>query len=103
MKVYQLMMGHRTYDGYFTTPGRIYTSKEEAEKALAFSKSIPENPYRDYDIEEFIEEIDVEDKFVPWISEEKIKEMQREVDEFLGYYEDEDYNYCLDDNEDIPF
>lgn len=86
MKVYQLVFGHTSYDeGYVTTPGRIYAHKEDAEAAKAWLDSIPDDPYDLHPTEVKIQEVDIEDTFVPWISEEKIEAKRKEVEEFWEY------------------
>lgn len=97
MKAYQLVFGHSSYEeGYFTTPGRIYVHKEDAEAAKAWRESIPFDPYDLHPTEVKIQEVEIEDTFVPWISEEKIESMRKEVEEFWAheqgkYAQDEDW------------
>lgn len=83
MKAYQIIFERYDHDaGSFDTPGRIYSSKEEAEKAKKWLKSIPDDPMDFYPAEVDIKEVEIEEKFTPWISEEKIAAMQAEVDEY---------------------
>ena len=94
MKVYQLVLVHTSWDeGAYTTPGRIYVHKEDAEAAKAWLDSIPDDPYDPYPTEVEIEEVAIEDTFVPWISEELIEAKRKEVEEFLEYMhaQDEDW------------
>lgn len=93
MKVYQLLFGHNSYDeGYVTTPGRTYSNREAAEAAKKWLDSIPDDPYEPYPTEVHIKEVEIEDTFVPWISEERIEAKRKEVEEFFEYYApDEDW------------
>lgn len=86
MKVYQLMFGHMSYEeGYYLTPGKIYVHKEDAEAAKAWLATIPDDPYALQPTEVIIQEVEIEDTFVPWISEEKIEAKRKEVEEFWEY------------------
>lgn len=86
MKAYQLVFGHTSYEeGYYTTPGRIYVHKEDAEAAKAWLATIPDDPYDLHPTEVKIQEVEIEDTFVPWISEEKIEAKRKEVEEFWEY------------------
>lgn len=96
MKVYQLVFGHHSYEeGYFTTPGKIYVHKEDAEAAKAWLDSIPDDPYDLNPTEVIIQEVEIEDTFVPWISVEKIEAKRGEIEEFWemesAKYADEDW------------
>lgn len=83
MKVYQIIFSQYDPDvGGFDTPGRIYSSKEEAEKAKKWLNSIPDDPIDFYPAKVGIKEIEVEEMFTPWISEESIAAKQREIDEY---------------------
>ena len=86
MKVYQLVFGHTSYEeGYYLTPGKIYVHKEDAEAAKAWLATIPDDPYDLQPTEVIIQEVEIEDTFVPWISEEKIEAKRKEVEEFWEY------------------
>ena len=102
MKVYQLTFGVHTADGYYPCGSRVYASREEAEKALQFSKSIPEDPCSCEDSDAFITELDVIEKFEPWISEEKLKEMQEEVNDYWRYWENREREMWEDYEDEIP-
>lgn len=92
MKIYQLF--YTQIPEFRTLPGNIYSTREEAEKALAFAKSIPEDPCSDILVDISINEVEVHDKFEPWISVEKLKAMQDEYDSV--YDEPDDYDCCPD-------
>ena len=82
MKVYQLIFGHYSYDeGYVTSPGKVYINREDAEAAIAWLATIPSDPYAPYETKVTINEIEIENKFVPWISVEEIEDMGREIEE----------------------
>ena len=87
MIAYQLIYAHKNSRDYFETPGRIYSSREEAEKAKAFAESVPDDPYYEYTVHVSVNEIEILDKFEPWISEEKLARMRQEFYELYG----EDY------------
>ena len=83
MKIYRLIYG-TTAEGYFG--GRAYSSRKEAEKAFEFSKSIPDSWDNVEGIREaYIEEIEVLDKFDPWLTPEQLSELKRKAD--LSYEE----------------
>ena len=89
MKAYQLVFVHHSYEeGSFATPGKIYVHKEDAEAAKAWMDSIPDDPYDLHPTEVKIQEVEIEDTFVPWISEEKIEAKRREVEEFWAHEQD---------------
>lgn len=95
MKIYQLC--YTESSEFRTITGRTYSTKEEAEKALAFAKSIPEDPCSLEDVCISINEVEVLDKFEPWISVEKLKAMQDEYDSVYDEPDDYgDYDYCPD-------
>ena len=87
MIAYQLIYAHKNSRDYFETPGRIYSSREEAEKAKAFAESVPDDPCSEYTVHVSVNEIEILDKFEPWISEEKLARMRQEFYELYG----EDY------------
>lgn len=88
MVAYQLQYAHENSREYFVTSGRIYASREEAEKALAFSKSVPQDPYSEYMVRISIEVVEILDKFEPWISEEQLARMRKEAEEMYGDYDE---------------
>lgn len=84
MIAYQLTYAHKNSRDYFVTPGRIYSSREEAKKAKAFAESVPDDPCSEYTIQVSIDEVEILDKFEPWISEEKLARMRQEFYELYG-------------------
>lgn len=85
MKAYQIVYQYNDYHlGCFTTPGRIYLNKEDAEKAKEWIKTVPQDPYGP-DRTIGIEEVEIEEKFTPWISDEAIAAMQKEQDDYEEY------------------
>lgn len=85
MTIYQLFAGYNSPDeGLVEWPVKAYTTREEAEKALEFQNSLPEGPYDVWKSSARIKEIEVLDKFEPWITKEELEE---ENDGYCDYME----------------
>lgn len=79
MKAYRLVISHNNYDdGQVMDKCVDYTTMEEAQRALDWWKSIPEHPYEYYSHFARIVEVEVHEKFVPWIPQEIIDELAME-------------------------
>ena len=83
MTVYQLVINHYDNDlGGFCTPGRIYLHKEDAEAAKEWYNSLPEDPYDFNPGKASVDEVEIQDTFVPWISAAQVAAKQEEIDNF---------------------
>lgn len=77
MKAYRLIISHYNYDdGQVMDKCVDYTTIEEAQKALDWWESIPEFRYKNYSQYAGIVEVEVHEKFVPWIPQEIIDELK---------------------------
>lgn len=84
MTIYQLQYWRHTLydDGLTITSGNCYTTKEEAEKAKEFAESIPADPYDLDDVKVKIAEVQVDEKFYPWIPADVLERRRAEIEEF---------------------
>ena len=83
MKAYRLVISHNNYDdGQVMDTCVDYTTMEEAQKALDWWKSLPESPYEYCQHYAKIVEVEVHEKFVPWISPEIIDRERAEINEY---------------------
>lgn len=99
MKVYQLVSGHHNYDeGWVERVLVTYTTKEEAEKAKSWLNTVPDDPYYPQ-CELSVKEIEIEEVFTPWISDEEIAAMQKGQDDY-GEYMEQMYgtDWCVPDD-----
>lgn len=109
MTFFQLQIGHKDYDfGYIVDSVHNYTTKEEADKALAWWKKVPQHPYEMCEQDAKVVEVEIHDTFKPWLSEEQLDRMQAELDEIMHYYDTVDaeheqneriYEQMLDETE----
>lgn len=90
MNAYQLVIGRHSYEeGWVESVAKTYTNKKAAEDALAWYKKLPCDPCAPHDIEVDINEIEIEEVFTPWISDEQIARMKSEEDDYYAYMEAE--------------
>jgi hypothetical protein len=91
MTFFQLQIGHKDYDyGYVVDAVHNYATKEEADKALAWWKTLPEDPYAMCRKEASVVEVEIHETFEPWFTDEQVQRMRAELDEVLHYYDMED-------------
>lgn len=82
MKAYQLVfIEDDRYEQHVSRTNTLYTSLEEAEKAKAWAETIPADPITPVTSIQ-IQEVDIVEKFVPWISEERLESMRQELLDF---------------------
>ena len=90
MIAYQLIVGRSSYEeGWVESVVKTYTNRKAAEEALRWYKDLPRDPYAPYNIEVSINEIDIEEVFTPWVSEEQISRMKAEEEQYNSYVEAE--------------
>ena len=92
MIIYQLQYWRYTLRGgdLTITSGNCYTTREEAEKAKEFAESIPDDPFDLDDVKVKIAEIQVDEKFYPWIPADVLERRRAEIEEL--YKESADFD-----------
>lgn len=83
MKVYQLKCLNEGLDETVAHVYKVYSSLEEAEKALAYVKSLPEDPVTE--TKYYIDSVEVLESFVPWFTDEQVAQMQKELADYEEY------------------
>lgn len=110
MKAYAFEIGHVSYEeGYVVDRIMYFTTKREAEFAEVWAKSLPDDPVDTTVYKYKVYEIEIAETFQPWLSEERVAQMRKEVDEYWEEvearerqheYEEEQYLRYLDECED---
>ena len=82
MKAYQLVfIDEDRFETNVSRSNTLYSSREEAEKACAWYRTIPEDPIMPTTSVR-IQEVEIVDTFAPWIPEERLAKMRKEIDEY---------------------